>query len=38
LWDRLQDFGATRPSEPLVDLILELFEPSLASSPSAEVA
>ncbi|HEY5313194.1 MAG TPA: nucleoside 2-deoxyribosyltransferase [Pirellulales bacterium] len=38
LWDRLQDFGGARPSEPLVDLILELFEPSLAPSPPAEVA
>lgn len=38
LWSRLQGFGASRPSEPLVDLILELFEPSLAASPPAEVA
>lgn len=29
LWQRMQEFGRARPAEPLVDLIVELFEPSL---------
>lgn len=42
LWARLQEFGDERPLEPLVDLVLELFEPTgvLAgtAAPQAELA
>lgn len=38
LWDRLEQFGAQRPQEALVDVVLELFEPLGADVPPAEVA
>jgi len=38
LWSRLQSFGPSRPTDQIANLVLELFEPSLAAGTSAEVA
>jgi nucleoside 2-deoxyribosyltransferase len=38
LWAGLQSFGSSRPTERIAELVLELFEPSLAAGPAAEIA
>jgi nucleoside 2-deoxyribosyltransferase len=38
LWERLARLDGLRPTEQVAELVLELFEPSLAAGPAAEVA
>ena len=38
LWGRLESLGQVRPIDRVAELVLELFEPTIAARPSAEVA